>query len=85
MDSSTDIRRNHVDALRGEARFLATAGYMLMSACLPLTMFFVAMALSGQGGSPFLPIAAGAPPMMIGYMACHFATRRLARAAVLER
>lgn len=85
MDSSIDIRRNHIDALRGEAHFLAAAGYVLMGVSLPLTMFFVAMALSGHGGSPFLPIAAGAPPMMIGYMACHFATLRLAKASVLDR
>lgn len=86
MDTTTpDIRHAHLEALRGEARMLATAGYVLMAVALPLTLLFVALALSGRGGSPFLPIAAGAPPMMIGYMACHYATRRLARAAVLAR
>jgi hypothetical protein len=44
----------------------------------------VAQALGHDGGSPLLPIAAGAPPIMLGYLACHFASRRMVKAKALE-
>ncbi len=84
MDSlAPDPRQAHVAALRAEARFLSAAGLILLSAAFPMTLFFVAVALTELGASPMLPIAAGAPPIMIGYLACHFASRRLAKAKEL--
>lgn len=83
-DTLGGARTAHVESLRAEARFLATAGLILLAAGLPLTLTFVAMALAGGGVSPMLPIAVGAPPIMVGYLACHFATRRMAKAKALE-
>jgi uncharacterized RDD family membrane protein YckC len=84
MDSTAlDPRQAHVAALRAEARFLSAAGLILLCAAFPMTLFFVAVVLAGAGASPMLPIAAGAPPIAIGYLACHFASRRQAKAKEL--
>lgn len=84
MDTAPESRSAHVEILRGEARFMAAAGMILMGVALPLTLIFVALALGSPEVSPLLPIAVGAPPTMIGYLACHFASRRLARVKALS-
>lgn len=72
-------------ALRNEARVLTAAGAILLAIGFPLTMTLVALALAPHGLSPVLPIAAGGPPIVLGYIACHYASHRLARAKALER
>ncbi len=86
MDNSAhDSRLAHLECLRGEARFLAAAGMILLVAALPLTLIFVAVALGRAETSPLLPLVVGAPPIMIGYLSCHYASRRLAKLKLLER
>jgi hypothetical protein len=70
--------------LRAEARILGLAGTLLLAVALPFTLILVALALSGDGVSPMLPLAGGAPPIMLGYLACHFASQRLMKAKALE-
>lgn len=70
--------------LRAEARLLITAGLILLVSGFPVTLVLVAQALSPDGVSSLLPIAIGAPPIVLGYLACHFASQRLARARELE-
>ncbi len=70
--------------LRDEARLLTVAGVILLAIGLPLTLILAARALAPSGLSPLLPIAAGGPPIVLGYIACHYASRRLARAKALE-
>ncbi|GAM97131.1 hypothetical protein U91I_00756 [alpha proteobacterium U9-1i] len=36
------------------------------------------------GMSPVLPVAAGGGPLTLGYLLCHFASRRMALAKALE-
>ncbi len=83
-DAAPEPRSTHIEVLRGEARFMAAAGMILMGVALPLTLVFVALALGSSDISPLLPIAVGAPPTMIGYLACHFASRRLAKVKALS-
>ncbi|MEZ5994121.1 MAG: hypothetical protein R3C25_00045 [Hyphomonadaceae bacterium] len=71
-------------ALRAEARVLAVAGLVLLALGFPVTLFLVARALAAGAGAPFLPLAVGAPPIMLGYLACHFASQRMVRAKALE-
>lgn len=70
--------------LRAEARVLIIAGFMLLAIGFPVTLALTAWALTGEGASPLLPAAIGAPPLMLGYIACHFASRRLVKAKALE-
>jgi hypothetical protein len=35
-------------------------------------------------GFPLTPLAVGAPPIMLGYLACHFASQRMLRAKSIE-
>jgi hypothetical protein len=70
--------------LRAEARLLTTAGLLLLGVGFPVTLLLVAHALGQGAGSPFLPAAVGAPPIMLGYLACHFASRRMVKAKALE-
>lgn len=70
--------------LRAEAQLLTTAGLILLAIGFPLTMVLAMSALAPDGVSPVLPIAFGAPPLLLGYVACHFASRRLERAKELE-
>lgn len=72
-------------ALRAEARVLTTAGLLLLVAGFPLTMLLVADALTAEGASPWLPLAAGLPPITLGYLACHFASARMVQAKALEQ
>jgi hypothetical protein len=84
MDTEIDIRTAHIEALRGEARYLSVAGIILLAVAFPVTLAFVALALAdGAGASMLLPIVVGAPPIVIGYMACHYASRRLRKACQL--
>ena len=71
--------------LRAEARLLATAGLILLALAFPLTLALVAYALSSRAISPVLPLAVGLPPIMLGYLACHFATQRMMKAKELDR
>jgi len=71
-------------ALRAEARLLAVAGFFLLGAGFPITLIMVAIALGSGAGSPFLPAAIGAPPIMLGYLACHFASQRMVKAKAIE-
>lgn len=71
--------------LRAEARVLSTAGFILLALALPFTLVLAWMALSPEVGmSPILPVAAGGGPLTLGYLACAFASRRMARAKALE-
>lgn len=72
-------------ALRAEARLLATAGLILLALAFPLTLALVAYALTSRAIAPMLPLAVGLPPIMLGYLACHFATQRILRAQQLDR
>lgn len=72
-------------ALRAEARLLSVAGLILLGIGFPVTLVLVAQALAPDGVSPVLPAAVGAPPIMLGYIACHFASKRLVKAKALER
>jgi hypothetical protein len=71
-------------SLRAEASLLTTAGVILLAIGFPLTMVLAFSALSPDGVPPILPIAVGFPPLVLGYLACHFASRRLERAKELE-
>ena len=84
---ATRARAPHVSAktLRDEARLLALAGAILLAIGLPVALAFASMALTPHGLSPVLPIAAGGPPILLGYIACHYATQRLVRAKRLEQ
>ena len=71
-------------ALRAEARLLTIAGLFLLGAGFPVTLVMVAMALSAGSQSPLTPAFIGAPPIMLGYLACHFASHRMLKAKALE-
>ncbi len=79
------MSRLHISAaaLRAEAGVLGISGIMLMAIGFPLTLFLVAWALAEGGLPPMLPVAIGAPPLMIGYLACHYASQRLVMAKAL--
>jgi hypothetical protein len=70
--------------LRAEARLLTIAGLLLLGLGFPLTVVLVALALAPSGLPPILPLAVGAPPIMLGYLACRFASDRLVKARSLE-
>lgn len=76
--------RPTVEALRAEARLLTTAGVLLLVLAFPATLWLVAQALGEEGGSPLVPVAVGAPPITLGYLACHFASLRMVKANALE-
>jgi len=78
------VHRPNAAALRAEARLLTIAGLILLGAGFPVTLLLVAQAMAPDGVSPMLPLAVGAPPLMLGYLACHFASQRLSRAKTLE-
>lgn len=63
---------------------LGVAGLILLGLGFPMTLVMVANALSHEGASPFVPAAIGAPPIMLGYLACHFASRRMVKAQTME-
>ncbi|MDX2274127.1 MAG: hypothetical protein NW206_01655 [Hyphomonadaceae bacterium] len=71
-------------SLRAEARLLATAGIILLVIGFPLTMTLAMFAMQPDGVSPILPIVIGAPPLTLGYLACHLASRRMERAKALD-
>lgn len=59
---------------------------MLLAIGFPLTLFLVARALGPHADvSALVPLAAGAPPIVLGYLACHFASQRMTKAKALER
>ncbi len=70
--------------LRSEAGFFSTAGMILLGLGFPLTLFLAAMAISPDGLSPAFPIMFGGPPVALGYLACRYASWRLAQAKSLE-
>ncbi len=71
-------------ALRAEARVLTIAGLVLLGLGFPTTLLLVSQALAPDGQSPVLPAAIGAPPIALGYIACHFASLRMVKAKALE-
>ncbi len=71
-------------ALRAEARLLTVAGFLFLSLGFPLTLIMTAIALGTGNGSPFVPAVVGAPLIMLGYLACHFASQRMLKAKALE-
>ena len=79
-----DVARPNAAALRAEARLLTIAGLILLGVGFPVTLLLVAQALAPQGLSPVLPGAIGAPPIILGYLACHFASARMAKAKAIE-
>lgn len=70
--------------LRAEARLLTFAGLILLGIGFPVTLYLAALALAPGGLSPLLPVAAGTPPIVLGYLACHFASQRMVKAKALE-
>lgn len=76
--------RPNAAALRAEARLLTIAGFFLLGVGFPLTLIMTALALGAGSGSPFVPAAIGAPPIMLGYLACHFASQRMVKAKAIE-
>ena len=73
-----------VQSLRDEARLLTTAGLILLALGFPLTLALAWLAMSPEGLSPILAPTAGGPLILLGYIACDFASKRLARAKALE-
>ncbi len=71
-------------ALRAEARLLTIAGFFLLGVGFPLTLIMTSIALGSGENSPFVPAAIGAPPIMLGYLACHFASQRMVKAKTLD-
>lgn len=64
---------------------LATAGIILLVLGFPFTMALAWMAMSPEVDlSPVLPVVAGGTPLTLGYLACAFASRRMARAKALD-
>lgn len=82
VDMST--QRLNADDLRAEARLLTLAGLILLGLGFPLTLYLVSLSLGPHGLSPVLPVAIGTPPIVLGYIACHFASRRMVKAKALE-
>jgi hypothetical protein len=41
-------------------------------------------ALAPNGASPILPVAVGGPLLLLGYVACHFSSRRMERAKAMD-
>jgi uncharacterized membrane protein YeiB len=80
------MSRLHISAraLRAEAGVLSISGLALMAIGFPLTLMLVAQSLAEGGLPPMFPVAVGAPPLMLGYLACFFASQRLVRAKALE-
>lgn len=76
--------RSAADALRAEARLLTIAGLLLFAGGFPITLILAAGALAGTVAPPLLPAVVGAPPLMLGYLACHFASQRLVKAKALD-
>ncbi len=74
----------NADDLRAEARVLTLAGLILLGLGFPLTLYLVSLSLDGHGLSPVAPAAIGAPPIVLGYIACHFASLRMVKAKALE-
>lgn len=70
--------------LRAEAKLLTVAGFFLLGLGFPLTLIMTAIALGSGESSPFVPAAVGAPPIMLGYLACHFASQRMVKAKAIE-
>lgn len=64
---------------------LTIAGFFLLGVGFPLTLIMTAIALGSGDNSPFVPAAIGAPPIMLGYFACHFASQRMVKAKTLEK
>lgn len=83
-DGAMNTTRPNPAALRSEARLLTIAGLILLAIGFPTTLVLAAQALSPDGLSPILPLAVGAPPIVLGYIACHFASRRMVKAQSLE-
>lgn len=81
-----DMRSNRPSSatLRAEARLLTIAGLILLGIGFPVTLLLAAQALSPEGLSPVLPMAVGAPPIVLGYLACHFASQRMVKARALD-
>ncbi len=74
-----------VTSLKAEAHILSSAGLILLMLAFPLTMWLAWLAMSPElGVSPVLPLAAGGGPLTLGYLLCHFASRRMALAKTLE-
>jgi len=71
-------------ALRAEGLTLATAGAILLGVGFPLTLLLAALALSSETFPPLMPALIGAPPIVAGYIACHYASVRLAKARAIE-
>ena len=75
--ANTRVAKVTVQMLRDEARLLTLAGSILLAIGFPLALGLALIALAPDGVSPLLPITAGGPPILMGYLACHFASRRL--------
>jgi hypothetical protein len=61
------------------------AGAILLGVGFVATIILVGRALSVEAtASPALPIWVGGPPLVFGYLACHFATLRMQRARALD-
>jgi len=85
MTKRKETKKATIEALRGEARLLSTAGIMLLAVGLPLTLGLVAPALNPEGASPLTPLAIGGGPVLVGYLICVAASWRLSQAKKLSQ
>lgn len=63
---------------------MGLAGLILLVIGFPTTLALAALAISTGAISPVLPVALGAPPLLLGYLACHFASARMVKAKTIE-
>jgi hypothetical protein len=71
--------------LRAEARIFAFAGAILLAIGLVCSVILVMRALSDVHIPPAFPLLIAGPPLVLGYLACHFATLRMLRARAMEK
>lgn len=63
---------------------LALAGFFLLAIGLPAAMALTALALWEESVPPALPALVAGPPILLGYLACHFASNRLVKARAAD-
>jgi hypothetical protein len=85
METRKPSRLAWIKSLRAEAGLLTLAGAILLGFGLPITVVLAFLAASPSAGlSPWVPLIAGGPLILVGYGVCAYAAQRLARAKTLE-
>lgn len=70
-------------SLRAEARLLGVAGGLLLMPGLTVTVIASLLSVASGGEQPLLPLLVGGPLLGMGYLACHLASVRAAKASAL--